>query len=715
MNVITRAWDSVKAATARLTMRWSRASSFGLTWLAGTAYDYQGAAGDGRTNAAVMACLRWAQRTITEAPLIVQTRTADGEWQPAPTHPLQDRLSAPNPHHGGMELIGQLIPDLILGNAYIRKVRNGGDGIAELWWIPAAQIEPRWPEDGSVFISHYEYAVDGIIENVAPEDIIHLRSLMSDPQNTRKGLSELAALYREIATDNEGANWTSSLLRNQAIPGVVISPADKDASPTQADLDDVKEKFKQRFGGDNRGEPLVMKGATRVDVLSFNPDQMNLRDLRIIPEERITAVLGIPAIVVGLGAGLQRSTFANFEEARQAAYDGFVLPMQRLIAQKLQSQLVKDFGDPNRLRVVFDTSNVGILQDDQNALHERARADLGAGLLTLNQALQMIGADPVEGEAGDVRYIPNTVTVKTLDTLIPEEQPAALTEPTPLRALPAPAEDGAAAGKGVLPSALKAADLSDADLLARFDAGISTLSEDLADDLLGAFEELADVAAERAMGFIEAQDAHAPGGKDWSAQVSVNQLDAGTRIILKDDIVSGLVTLADHEPIKRLLRSYVLKSMRQAAEDLAPLTGGAVRIQRNTPAVKEAIAEMEARLPGIAETTASDFGRLIRRLERRPGSVSLDEVRSALVEYIGESYPSRAENIAATELSYAHARGVIHVAEKSGIASRVAIADGDGDGPCKERNGTTATLEEARGIGLLHPRCALRLIPILAA
>ena len=46
-----------------------------------------------------------------------------------------------------------------------------------------------------------------------------------DPNNTRKGLSPLASLYREIFTDDEAANMTASLMRNIGVPGVVLSPA----------------------------------------------------------------------------------------------------------------------------------------------------------------------------------------------------------------------------------------------------------------------------------------------------------------------------------------------------------------------------------------------------------------------------------------------------------------------------------------------------------
>lgn len=441
MNVITRALVAVKALS---TMRWPRSAAWFSMLLGSTTFDYRRSAGDGRTNAAVMACVRWAQRALPEAPLQVVTRNRDGELKPAPEHALQMLFERPNSYYSGLHLLGALLADLMLtGNGYAIKLRSADNRVVQLWWVPSTLMEPRWPDnDPSVFISHYDYSVEGQVVQVDPSEVVHIRQGF-DPNNVRKGLSDLTSLYREIATDNEGANWTGSLLRNGAVPGVIISP-EGDTSASAADLEDIKEKFQARFGGDQRGAPLVMKGPTKVQVLSFTPEQMNLRAVRQIPEERITAVLGIPAAVVGLGAGLDTTKVgATMREMREQAYESCLIPIQRLIVAELQMQLVKDFGDPAKLRVQFDLSQVRVLQDDQNALHQRARDDLGAGLITLNQALQMIGQEPLSGAEGDVRYLPNTITVKTLDTLIPPKIED-VTPPSDQAALPAPADAGAA-------------------------------------------------------------------------------------------------------------------------------------------------------------------------------------------------------------------------------------------------------------------------------
>lgn len=438
---------AVQGALKAFTMRWGASRWGGWTALSlgATDYNYRRVVGSGQSNSAVMAVVKWVARTFPEAPLLMRQRQRDGTLDVVDDHPLVALLERPNAYYSGLDLWTGTLGDLLLtGNAYWVKVRSAGNRVVELWWVPACQMEPRWPDDGRPpFISHYEYQVDGQVYPIDPADVVHFRDGF-DPQNYRKGLSPLHSLLREIATDDEASNFTASMLRNMGVPGVVLSPAEA-TSVTDEDLEEVKVKFAQRFGGDRRGEPLVLRGPTNVSVLSFNPEQMQLRDLRRIPEERITAIYGLAAVVVGLGAGLDRSTFSNMAEAREAAYESMLIPLQRLVLATLQHRLVPDFGDARILRLGFDYSAVRVLQDDQNALMTRAVAGFQGGILTRAEARQLVGeeADPVD----EVFALPSSYTVlprdhATAEPVVPE--PLALPagdgaddttddEPTPIR------------------------------------------------------------------------------------------------------------------------------------------------------------------------------------------------------------------------------------------------------------------------------------------
>lgn len=438
LNALTRttvrAWRRLKAVTLRFVGRgqsWVRSS------LGRTRYNYATYVGDGRGNAVVMAVLLWFIRAFPEAPIRVQARRGT-ELSPLPDHPLTELLAMPNPAYPGELLWWGMLADWWLsGNGYWLKVRSAAGRVVQLWWAPASLMKPVRPDDGRTFLSHYEYSPNGEPIRVEPDDVVHFRYGLNPADQGLTGLSPLAALLREVFTDDEAANFTASILRNMGVPGVIISPEEE----VSADVESVKNQFRQTFGNDNAGDVMVMTGPTKVQVLSFNPQQMELTSLRRIPEERVAAVFGVPAVVVGLGAGLDRSTYANYATAREAAYEQNIIPSQRLLAAQLRTQLLPDFGDPARLIVDFDLSNVRVLQEDQNALATRTTALLNGGQITLDEARAMIGKEPLPNKLGEVYYVPAGITVTPAAELGKEPEPP----PVPVMALPpgdeAPADE----------------------------------------------------------------------------------------------------------------------------------------------------------------------------------------------------------------------------------------------------------------------------------
>lgn len=373
---------------------------------------------DPAANSAVGACVLWLARNFPEAPV----RVTDPEGEPADNQPLSELCRRPNPYYPGSTLWMACIADYTLtGNAYLRKVRSRAGRVVELWYTPSWTVYPLWPADGSRFLTGYEYRIDGDIAQLPPEDIVHFRFGL-DPV-TRKGVSPLATALGEVFADDEASRFTAALLRNLGVPGAVVSPkADINLSPEEAE--EVKAKYDEKFGGSNRGSVMVMEGPTEVAVLSWSPEQMNLETLRRIPEERISACLGIPAVVVGLGAGLDRATFANFETAQKAAYVNALLPTWRAFADQMDLQLLPDFTADRSLRVEFDTTRVRALTEDENSRTGRIRDLVTNTILTIAEARKILGFEVLpEHEA---YLVSNKVTVTpAADLLTPPKPPPA--------------------------------------------------------------------------------------------------------------------------------------------------------------------------------------------------------------------------------------------------------------------------------------------------
>lgn len=346
---------------ARMVFRRAQVRVFQLL---GTDVDYLAKVGDGTGSSTVAAVINWVARTFPEAPPALWRDLDDGQEEKVRDHPLLRLLQRPNEFYTGIILWMATVTDwMVDGNAYWLKIRDRGGTVRELWWAPHWTMEPKGTEEA--FITHYEYRPGGLAGafHVVPGDVVHFRFGL-DSDEPRKGKSQLKSVLREVYTDDEAAAFTAALLRNMGVPGLLVSPK-PGVTFTDEQGKETKAVLQSKLAGDKRGEPLVLTGATDVAQFGFNPEQLLLRDLRRIPEERVSAVTGIPAIVVGFGAGLERSTFTNMGEAREAAYEAGLIPTQRIMSEDIRFQLLTDFErDVFALRFGFDLSKVRVLQED---------------------------------------------------------------------------------------------------------------------------------------------------------------------------------------------------------------------------------------------------------------------------------------------------------------------------------------------------------------
>ena len=369
-------------------------SSFVQVMLPATKMDYEKEVGDGLGSSVLAAPLNWLMRTFPEAPPIVE-RLEGEQWEGVTSHGLTDLLRRPNLFYGGRTLWMATILDLAWGDAFWLKIRNKVGKVVQLWWAPRATMEPKWPNDGKTFIDHYDYRPRGmgsVAEPIEVKDVVHFRFGI-DPRNTRRGLSQLGALWREIATDDQAANFAASILRNLGIVGIVLSPKEGGTVGSREAVEEVKKYLQEHFTGDKRGQAIALGAPTDVNLLQYNLQGFDVSPIRDVSEERVCAALGIPAAVVGFGTGLQQTKVgATMREMRQLAWTGGIIPLQEIIADECDRSMLPEFepkGSPFRLR--FDTSKVRALWEDANEKHDRIRKDVLAGVITVKQAQQLLG------------------------------------------------------------------------------------------------------------------------------------------------------------------------------------------------------------------------------------------------------------------------------------------------------------------------------------
>ena len=345
-------------------------------------------------NSAALACLNVLGTAFSEPPLKVYLKTQEGD-EYIPNHPAQALLDNPNPNMSSSLMNNYIVTSIaVYGDAFLLKLRNDAGAVVQLVPLLADMIEVKGNEEQ--LITKYQYKQKGNTLEIMPEDMIHLRERI-DPRNHRRGLSPLRSVMVEILGDAAASQMGAALVKNTGVPSVVISPKN-DLSMTSDEAENIAEVFGRRFGGENRGRPLVISGG-EVDIktLSFSPKDLEIGKLRYINEERISAVLGVPAILAGLGAGLERATYSNAKELREFFTEQKLIPMWNHFANEFTKQLLlQDFEDNTDYCFKYDISDVRALSQDEDATMQRIVTGFNAGFVTVNEARQANQLSPLD-------------------------------------------------------------------------------------------------------------------------------------------------------------------------------------------------------------------------------------------------------------------------------------------------------------------------------
>lgn len=359
--------------------------------LPGSTVDYAAEVNNGMQSSVVTSALCWMMRTFPEAPLIVQ-RENEEKWEKVAGHPLAKLLRKPNPEYGGVVLWQATIMDFCFGEAFWLKIRNGLGDVVELWWIPRARITPMPnPETGELLNYQYNPGYGGM-RDLEPTDVVHFR-FGRHPVNILRGFSPLAAVMREVFTDDQAANFTAAILKNYGVIGVILSPKAGAGIIPPDKLKGIKEEAQQNFTGDKRGSALVSAGPMEAQVLQYNLSGFDVSPVRDIAEERVTAALGIPAAVIGFGTGLQQTKVgATMREMIKLAWQGGIEPNQRAMADELDRALLPDFHvNTGLFRTHFDTSQVEALTESPTEKTDRVLKLVQTNIIKVAAAQQELG------------------------------------------------------------------------------------------------------------------------------------------------------------------------------------------------------------------------------------------------------------------------------------------------------------------------------------
>ena len=372
-------------------------------------------------NSAVFACVRVHANALPEPECHVWQ--IDGKDRViVPDHPLRQLFVEPNPHMDEVEFWERFWTYAAIGgSAYIWIERSRAGEVLHLWPMSRAQIAPIPSASG--WLAGYQYTyVQGDIERalyVPPEDILPYFWAV-DPLKPLEGLSPLEAAARAVDTDNEILRYVYALLKNDAVPQTLVALKD---TVSADDLKDLRERFEEKYGGDNRGSAAIIEGSeATITRIGANLDELAAETLHNIPETRIAGAFEVPAVLAGLNVGLQRAINANARELREFYTEQTLAPRWRKLGSMLTTRLLRrEFEAGPELVCAFDVSSVRALQEDRLAKMDAITRAVGPGWMLRSEGRAMMGHDSVPED--DVYLIPTGVVVTNAGELPAQPAP----------------------------------------------------------------------------------------------------------------------------------------------------------------------------------------------------------------------------------------------------------------------------------------------------
>ena len=381
--------------------------------LPGSTKDWARVAGDLGLNGVVASAIDWYVRNYPQATPRYYRPVDSQQAEPVEDHPVLQLMAQPDPMIMGSLFWGWCIQDYkLFGNTYLRKIRSSTRGtVTALQFLPQDMVRPVG--NGVNPLTHYVYTTDGRSFDIPVSDIIHIR-YGRDPSDIRIGRAPLTAVLREIATDNTASTTAYGLLANGAMPSLIVGPDAKETSVDMSmdDARQVKRQLHEDLTGDGSGGIVVMTGAYKMDRVSLTPSELALDSVRRVPEERICSALGINPMVLGLGSGLERSTYSNYERAQQAAWEDGMVPLLRTLADAITADLLPEYPETQQGDyVMYDLETVRALADDMQAEAVRAEKLYKAGIIDRAEAKRIAGLEAVPEDEGQLH--PTAIPVQS--------------------------------------------------------------------------------------------------------------------------------------------------------------------------------------------------------------------------------------------------------------------------------------------------------------
>lgn len=359
-------------------------------------------------NSLIYAAVTWKAKNMTQAVMRAYSGDRKNPELLPVKHPLTMLMARPNEYQS--QRMFMTLNEVFLnmtGNAFIMMDREA-PGKLPIALYPLNPDRVRIiPLDGRKV--GYLFVPDGLADKsgvpIVAEDMIHIKlpNPMDRLEGQGYGLSPVSSLARSADADNRVTQYMYSLFKRGLMMGGILSFKTPVSDTVMAR---TRKRWQEQYGGSDKWAENVgvldngaeyQRIAPTFDELGFGPiDERN--------ETRILMPFGVPPIVVGSRIGLMRSTYANYEQARKAAWEDTLMYEIGLFGDDFEYHLSPE----DDTFVMADLSDVHAMKMNhkETAMSAKAYWDMG---VPARIAFDTVGARIEEYDGMETSYVPTSV------------------------------------------------------------------------------------------------------------------------------------------------------------------------------------------------------------------------------------------------------------------------------------------------------------------
>ena len=223
-----------------------------------------------------------------------------------------------------------------------------------------------------------------------PNEILHSVYDFST-NNPVLGCSPIESVVYEAKTDMAAQKAGYYFYENNAVPSHLLII---DGKLTQDMADKLKKNINEQYKGvENRFKAGIIPFVKDIKTISPSQKEMQFLEHRRFNIEKISTAFGVDPFLLGYTKGVQRS---NAHIIKKDFYENTVRPMEVLFEEMVNTELLPALGITD---VIFKIKPSDY--SDKQTIRIQNRADVQAGIMTINEAREGLGLDEHENEFAD--------------------------------------------------------------------------------------------------------------------------------------------------------------------------------------------------------------------------------------------------------------------------------------------------------------------------